>query len=97
MSSPDKWRNIYLEVGSTAARQESDIVAEFEQSYLNANRPKGMALFSHTPIGQHSIYMTPESVRHCDALLTRLPWNESNPLPGGPWRWLAGDESLKGD
>jgi hypothetical protein len=95
MSSPDKWRAAHFSDGSAGSKWEREIVPKFELDYANANKPKGMALFSFNPIGGPGLYMTPQSVPHCRSVLELIPWNESNPLPNGPCGWLAGDESLK--
>jgi hypothetical protein len=95
MSSPKKWLAVHFNDGLIASKWESEIVPEFERAYANANKPKGMVLFSFAPIGGSSLYMTPESIAHCSSILALIPWSESNPLPDGPWGWLAGDEALK--
>ena len=95
MSCSEKWRAVHFSDGLVASKWEAEIVPQFEESYTDANKPKGMALFSFTPIGGGSLYMTPESVPHCSSVLSLLPWEESNPLPLGPCCWLAGDETVK--
>jgi hypothetical protein len=95
MSSHIKWLAVHLNPGVGSAKLEREIVLEFERAYTNANKPKGMGLFSFTPIGGHGLYMTPQSIPYCDSLLRLVRWSESNPLPNGPCGWLAGDESLK--
>jgi hypothetical protein len=95
MLSPDKWRATHFSDGLAGSKWEPKIVLEFQSAYIKANKPKNMALFSFTPIGGHGLYMTPQSVPHCQSVLKLIPWNESNPLPNGPCGWLAGDESLK--
>jgi hypothetical protein len=95
MSSPNKWLAVHFSDGLDGTRWELEIVPLFERAYIEADKPKGMALFSFTPIGGSALYMTPESVPHCSSVLALIAWSESNPLPRGPSGWLAGDESLK--
>ena len=95
MSSTYKWLAVHFSDGLAGTKWEREIVPLFQRAYIDADKPKGMALFSFTPIGGSALYMTPESVPHCSSVLSLIPWNESNPLPGGPCGWLAGDETLK--
>ena len=93
--SSNKWRSVFSD-GLTGWKWERQIVLQFQRAYIEAKKPKNKALFNFTPLYGHGLYMTPDSVQHCDELLALMPWNESNPLPtNGPCGWLAGDESLK--
>ena len=95
MSTPTQRCAVHFRDGLEGAKWEPQIVAQFKRAYEDADKPKGMALFSFTPLGGSALYMTPESIPHCSLVLALVPWSESDPLPGGPCGWLAGDESLK--
>ena len=96
MSQKTQWRIVYLG-GESVSKLEAQIVAEFQRIYLENNKPKGMALFSHTTFDPGvAISMTPESIPYCASLFALFPWNEAPNEHGfGYPGWLAGDESLK--
>jgi hypothetical protein len=69
----DKGRIAYL--GSV--ERETRIVAEFNESYVAAGEPDGMALLSHyIRDGLSALSITPESIPYCASFFKIAEWSE---------------------
>lgn len=87
-----KWRIAHLADNPKAERQ---LVSDFQKAYLAANKPNGMAMFSHVDTtGMFmGISISPEAAPYCPFSAT---WEECDDARSfGNSGWIAGDERLK--
>jgi len=95
MSSPKKWRIVYLD-GESMSSLENRIVSEFKRIYAANNEPERMALFSHYTHPGVALSITPQSVPFCASLPFFDRWEESGDTREyGNVRWHAGDKRIQ--